>query len=105
MVQNISNQDFRERMGNDNTVIIDVRTTGEVMAGVIPNALHMDIMDHSFGQKIQDLNPEMEYLIYCRSGGRSAMACELLKRNGFDQVYNLANGISGWDGEVVEFSN
>lgn len=104
MVQHISNQQFKDLMSKPESIVLDVRTAGEVMAGVIPNATHMDIMDHTFGQKLKDLDPEKEYLVYCRSGGRSAMACELMIRNGLNKVYNLANGIMGWDGEVVEFS-
>jgi rhodanese-related sulfurtransferase len=32
------------------------------------------------------------------------MACSVMERNGFKTVYNLANGIMYWDGEVVEFN-
>jgi len=105
MVQQISNQEFKDIMSKSDTLVLDVRTAGEVNAGVIPNAIHMDIMDHTFGQKIQELDSEKEYLVYCRSGGRSSMACELMMRNGINKVYNLANGIAAWDGDVVEFSN
>jgi rhodanese-related sulfurtransferase len=33
----------------------------------------------------------------CRSGMRSGRACSVLRKNGFEQVYNLAGGISAWE--------
>ena len=35
--------------------------------------------------------------MYCKSGGRSSEAAELLKKNGFNKIYNLKGGISAWE--------
>jgi rhodanese-related sulfurtransferase len=34
--------------------------------------------------------------VYCRSGGRSASAADVLKEKGFTKVYNLDGGITSW---------
>jgi rhodanese-related sulfurtransferase len=34
--------------------------------------------------------------VVCRSGNRSATACVLLGKQGFDQAYNLAGGVQAW---------
>jgi rhodanese-related sulfurtransferase len=39
--------------------------------------------------------------IYCRSGRRSFQACELMKQMGFENVFNLEDGILDWKGNIV----
>ncbi len=39
-------------------------------------------------------------IVMCRSGSRSARACEFLSRNGFNDVKNLKGGINDWAREV-----
>ena len=41
-----------------------------------------------------------EVIIMCRSGGRSARACEILEKNGFTNVFNLKGGITAWSKEI-----
>jgi len=36
-------------------------------------------------------------LVYCRSGSRSAHACNMLTKEGFENVSNLAGGIMAWE--------
>ncbi len=35
-------------------------------------------------------------MLYCRSGARSFQACQFLRQNGYDQVFNLNGGIISW---------
>ena len=51
------------------------------------------------------LNPtcfKSNYFVYCRSGARSAQACQLMSQLGFTSTYNLLGGILEWEGEVIE---
>jgi len=85
---------------DNNAVILDVRTDAEVAEGMIPNALHMDIYNGAeFMEKGKKLNPDKNYYVYCRSGGRSAQACALLRSFGIKNAYNLLGGYSEWEGE------
>lgn len=43
-----------------------------------------------------DLDPKREYVIYCHTGNRSALATDYLRRMGFGNVKNLKGGIDEW---------
>jgi len=38
--------------------------------------------------------------VYCRSGARSAQACQIFKQQGIADCYNLLGGILEWEGEI-----
>lgn len=79
--------------------IIDVRQPEEWQGGHISEATLLPIDGiYSFGKALKDLHlPEDEEVIFvCRSGQRSANACEIALVTGLKQVYNLANGMIGW---------
>lgn len=40
--------------------------------------------------------PAAPIVLYCASGGRSALAAESLGRMGYTEVYSLAGGLSAW---------
>ena len=42
---------------------------------------------------------ELPVVLYCATGGRSAMASVTLKLMGFKEVYSLAGGIVRWEAE------
>lgn len=102
MYQNIENSDFKKLMVQPNTVIMDVRTQRELSEGKIKGAsIFIDINSEPFEERIQGLDKTKDYLVYCRSGARSAKACRIMYEKGFKgNLYNLAKGISGWDGEL-----
>jgi rhodanese-related sulfurtransferase len=47
-------------------------------------------------QRVGELDPKREIIVHCRSGVRSAQACEFLMANGFTRVSSLAGGILAW---------
>ena len=100
----LTQEQWREQLENDdNSVILDVRTEAEFEEGYIPNAKQIDIYNGAeFLQQIKELNPEKNYYVYCRSGGRSAQACMLLNSVGVKNTYNLLGGFSEWEGDKVE---
>ena len=95
--------EWRDKLENDsNAIIIDVRTEQEIDDGYIPEALHMDIYQGQlFMDKVQELDKDKSYYIYCRSGGRSAQACAIMNQLGFKNTYNLLGGFSEWQGDVT----
>lgn len=52
--------------------------------------------------KIQELNPEDDIVVHCKSGGRSKKAQARLLELGFSRVRNLTGGILRWNEEVKE---
>ena len=88
---------------DENAVILDVRTTAECSEGIIPNAINIDIHSgQEFVNAVEALDKSKNYYVYCRSGMRSAKACEIMNQLGFENAFNLTGGIIEWDGEVVE---
>lgn len=75
--------------------IIDVREASEVQAGKLPNAMHIPLGLMEF--KMQDLDKSKEYILVCRSGGRSSKAAMLLEGHGFN-VINMTGGMLEWNG-------
>jgi rhodanese-related sulfurtransferase len=73
-------------------VLLDVRTPGEVAAGKLKNALNIDFRNPSFDAKIEKLDREKSYFLYCRSGVRSANACKKMHKMGFTKLVNLSGG-------------
>ncbi|MBU2525690.1 MAG: rhodanese-like domain-containing protein [Flavobacteriaceae bacterium] len=100
----LSSSEWKEKISQDkNALILDVRTPEEIEEGYIPNALHIDIMDpEAFMEGIEDLDPNKNLYVYCRSGRRSAQACMILEQQGFENTFNLIGGILEWDGDVVQ---
>jgi rhodanese-related sulfurtransferase len=87
---------------DENTVILDVRTEDEFNDGFIANAINIDIhRGQDFITEIEALDKDKKYYIYCRSGMRSAKACEIMNQLGFENTYNLLGGILDWEGTVV----
>ena len=77
-------------------VILDLRTTKEVNeTGVIPGATVKDFFSEDIEQYFSRLEKDKEYVIYCKSGGRSGRAYKNLKRLGLN-VRDYSDGISGW---------
>ncbi|NDP26811.1 MAG: rhodanese-like domain-containing protein [Flavobacterium sp.] len=85
-----------------NAVILDVRTEDECNEGIIPNAINIDIhKGQGFIDELETLDKSKNYYVYCRSGARSAKACEVMQNLGFENAYNLVGGFMEWDGEIV----
>jgi rhodanese-related sulfurtransferase len=99
---NLDTSEFQKLIGENNSVIIDVRTEEEFSEKRIPNALLFNIYKPDFIEKIGNLERGKKYLVYCKAGSRSAQACRHMVSLGFQNVYNLEKGITGWDGEVVK---
>ena len=100
---NLTQEDWVSQFETDNNaVILDVRTEAEFNEGIIANAINIDIhLGQGFITEIEALDKTKNYYVYCRSGIRSAKACEIMKEQGFENAYNLVGGITEWDGEVV----
>jgi rhodanese-related sulfurtransferase len=95
--KNIGVSEFATLKSQPETILLDVRTPGEIQNGVISkNALTLDI-SNKFSEKITSLDKEKTYLVYCASGMRSAKACSILHKNGFTNLYNLRGGINAWN--------
>jgi rhodanese-related sulfurtransferase len=87
---------IEENKENPNFIILDVRTDREYNEGYIDGCKLVDFQKPDFAQKVQALNPDQTYLIYCRSGMRSLNAAKMMINFGFTDVYNIVGGIMAW---------
>ena len=86
---------------DENAVILDVRTEDECNDGIIPNAITIDIYKgQAFIYQIEALDKSKNYYVYCKAGGRSAQACNIMNQLGFETTYNLLGGMMEWHGPV-----
>ena len=92
-----------QRLAAANAVLLDVRTEEEFNEKHLPGATLIDIRQpQTFMDAANELVKDKSYYIYCRSGARSAQACQLLDQLGVAETVNLKGGILAWTGEVVE---
>jgi rhodanese-related sulfurtransferase len=111
-VPRITPAQARDMMAKGNTLVVDVRDGPEVaQSGKVAGAVHV-----SRGMLEFRADPELPshdkafdkgktVIVYCASGGRSALAGKLLKDLGYTNVYNLG-GFKDWaeSGGAVENS-
>ena len=85
------------RLFNDDALVLDVREDKEYAAGHIPKAKHIPLGQLAGRLKELEKFKTKPILVTCRSGQRSARACGMLKKAGFETVYNQAGGIIAWE--------
>ena len=89
--------DFSDKIkSTPNSTILDVRTPGEFSEGFIEKAVNMDYNDAHFEDKVKLLDHAKTYFVYCLSGGRSVSAADLMRQQGFKNVYELKGGMMAW---------
>ena len=103
-MKNLTQQDWEEKIAADkNAVVLDVRTSQECAEGTLEKAQCLDIFQRdSFLAGLEKMDKSKSYYVYCRSGQRSASACQIMDQMGFENTNSLIGGISGWRGEIVK---
>jgi rhodanese-related sulfurtransferase len=95
-VPRITPAEAREMIGKGNTLVVDVRDAPEVEnSGKIAGALHVSRgmlefrADPDAPSHDKNFARDKTIILYCASGGRSALAAKTLKDLGYDKVYNV----------------
>lgn len=85
------------KMNHEDALVLDVREPAEFSQGHIPRARHIPLGE--LARRLNELDKfrDRPIIVACRSGHRSAGACGILARNGFQNVYNLAGGMIAWE--------
>jgi rhodanese-related sulfurtransferase len=87
-------QQAKELIDKGDVFILDVRTQEEYNAGHIKNSTLIPLQDLS--KRLNEVPRDRDILVYCRTGGRSTAASEILANNGFTRIYNMKGGITEW---------
>ncbi|MDN3427604.1 rhodanese-like domain-containing protein [Microbacterium sp. APC 3898] len=97
-MKTMTTQQVRELVESKQTInLIDVRETNEVAAGKIPGAINIPLGLLEF--RMNELDKSKEYIMVCRSGGRSGQATNFLENHGY-KVTNMDGGMLDWNGET-----
>ncbi|MDG0793936.1 sulfurtransferase TusA family protein [Cohnella ginsengisoli] len=80
----------------ENVKILDVREQAENVFNRIPGAISIPLGE--LENRINELKPDDDIHVICRTGTRSDLACQLLTEKGFKNVTNVEPGMSGWTG-------
>ena len=81
----------------NNAIIVDVRTPEEYQEGHLDGALNINWFDADFQNQVEELDQKKTLYIYCKKGGRSAKAAQLLDSLGYD-VVDLLGGYDEYIG-------
>lgn len=81
---------------NTDFVIIDIRTPGEFSDGHVMGAINIDYYAPDYKSKLDALDKNNSYLIYCRSANRSARSLSVFKELEFKRIYHMLKGFNGW---------
>lgn len=100
VVQNITVKDIPSiNSSKQNLKFLDVRTPEETADGIIAGAIKIDYRADKFEDKLDKLNRDDSYIVYCRSGGRSSKTADIMKQMGFKSIYNLEGGYTAFAGK------
>jgi adenylyltransferase/sulfurtransferase len=91
--------DLLNTNGSERPYLLDVRHPYEVDIASIPNTDKLIPLDQ-LPRRINELDNQLDIVIYCRSGARSGQAVELLRHAGFARVRNLVGGVLRWSDDV-----
>jgi rhodanese-related sulfurtransferase len=103
LMERLSDSHFRDTSAEGKCLeILDVRTAQEYDTGHLKGSINLDFKSPSFKDQAASLDRNKAYLIYCRTGRRSARAVMLMISLGFMELYNLTKGIEQWQREGFE---
>jgi len=103
VIETVAVQDLPYHLEDPDVILVDVRDTAErETEGVIPGSIHASrgllefYADPASSIYIEDLKPDRRIILYCGTGGRSALAAKTLHDMGFSDVASLAGGYEAW---------
>ncbi len=98
MVVNIIPEDLEEMIERENKpVIIDVRETFEYENGHIKGSIPIPMYEiFNNTEKLKEFKNK-DIVLVCASGHRSYYTAKFLEEKGFKNLYNLYNGMNGWE--------
>ena len=102
ILKDVSNEEFAALIASkEGALLLDVRTPEEWNEGHLKGAAHADYWgdEAAFEAAMNAIPHDRPVLVYCAGGGRSGLTAKELVEAGHQEVYNLEDGISGWEGQ------
>jgi len=88
----------KQLLKEGNIVIVDVREESEYAAGHLDDALLLPrgVLEFKIGGVPELADKSKAVLVYCRTGGRSALAAQAMQELGYNNVLSMAGGFEAW---------
>lgn len=103
VIETVSVQDLPYHLEDPEVILVDVRDTLErERDGAIPASIHVPRgllefqADPESPVHVSEMQPERRIILYCGTGGRSALAAKTLLDMGYADVASLAGGYEAW---------
>lgn len=103
-IQNLSVEELKSEMDTGETIVVDIRDNRELyIKGKVPGAMSaprgmLEFWVDPASEYYRDtFEPSKRYVLYCASGGRSALAAKTMQDMGYTDVAHLEPGFSGWE--------
>lgn len=83
-------------------IMLDVREPSEFDMGHLPGAVHIPrgLLEFMVGNHPALQTQDHDIVVYCKNGGRSTLAADLLQRMGFKKIHMLSGGFDDWSGKI-----
>ncbi len=106
-INQINSDELVEFVELNDAILLDVRTKDEFNSGYIENSLNIDYFSDEFSINVDKLDKNIPIILYCRSGRRSGLSANKIKKLGFKEIYNLEGGVLEWieQGNVIIFND
>ena len=90
-------------MLDNNSIVLDVRELLEYQTGHIPNAFHISrgMLEFMIANHPEFQDKSISIVVYCKTGGRSALATATLQQLGFTNVHSMLGGFDVWSEDSV----
>lgn len=86
----LSAEEFKNKIEQQPGLVIDVRTQSEFDdEHLANNDGNYDLLNGTFESKLDSLDKDQTYYLYCRTGNRSGQAAKMMKDKGFENVFNI----------------
>lgn len=93
---NLSPAEAKAYLESDKPALLDVRAPDEYASGHLENSVPIDYRAPDFRDRLNKLDKTAKYLIYCRTGKRSAAALAIMRELEFSDARDIAGGITAW---------
>jgi rhodanese-related sulfurtransferase len=102
-IENLDPAQVIAELETRDVVLVDIREPGELeQTGTIPGAVHAPrgmlefYADPTTAYHRPEFDPSKRTILYCASGGRSALATDALQTLGYTNVAHLDGGLKAW---------
>lgn len=89
---------------NNKPIVIDVSTPKEYEDLHLQGAINASILSWFFKARLDVMDRNKTYIVYCKVGARSKVAKKIMASLGFQNVYNIVGGTLLWEEEGLPFA-